>query len=327
MKHRRLGNSSIEISAIGLGCMTMIGLYGAADDTESIATIHQAIDAGLNFIDTSDAYGNGSNEELVGRAIAGRREDVVLATKFGNVRKPDGKPGADGRPEFVIEACEASLKRLGVECIDLYYQHRVDPDVPIEDTVGAMARLVDQGKARALGLSEAAEATLRRAHAVHPIAALQTEYSLWTRFAEDALLPVCAELGTTFVAYSPLGRGFLTGAVRALDDLGESDRRRDHPRFTAENIAHNTALLGPIDEIAAAKGCGPAQLALAWTMAKTDNLVPIPGTKRRDHLADNIAAIDIALTAGEIAALDAAAAPDFTAGERYPKGQMPMVNI
>ena len=327
MKHRRLGNSSIEISAIGLGCMTMIGLYGAADDTESIATIHQAIDAGLNFIDTSDAYGNGSNEELVGRAIAGRREDVVLATKFGNVRKPDGKPGADGRPEFVIEACEASLKRLGVECIDLYYQHRVDPDVPIEDTVGAMARLVDQGKARALGLSEAAEATLRRAHAVHPIAALQTEYSLWTRFAEDALLPVCAELGTTFVAYSPLGRGFLTGAVRALDDLGESDRRRDHPRFTAENIAHNTALLGPIDEIAAAKGCGPAQLALAWTMSKTDNLVPIPGTKRRDHLADNIAAIDIALTAGEIAALDAAAAPDFTAGERYPKGQMPMVNI
>jgi len=327
MKHRRLGNSSIEISAIGLGCMTMIGLYGAADDTESIATIHQAIDAGLNFIDTSDAYGNGSNEELVGRAIAGRREDVVLATKFGNVRKPDGKPGADGRPEFVIEACEASLKRLGVECIDLYYQHRVDPDVPIEDTVGAMARLVDQGKARALGLSEAAEATLRRAHAVHPIAALQTEYSLWTRFAEDALLPVCAELGTTFVAYSPLGRGFLAGAVRALDDLGESDRRRDHPRFTAENIAHNTALLGPIDEIAAAKGCGPAQLALAWTMAKTDNLVPIPGTKRRDHLADNIAAIDIALTAGEIAALDAAAAPDFTAGERYPKGQMPMVNI
>ena len=327
MKHRRLGNSSIEISAIGLGCMTMIGLYGAADDTESIATIHQAIDAGLNFIDTSDAYGNGSNEELVGRAIAGRREDVVLATKFGNVRKPDGKPGADGRPEFVIEACEASLKRLGVECIDLYYQHRVDPDVPIEDTVGAMARLVDQGKARALGLSEAAEATLRRAHAVHPIAALQSEYSLWTRFAEDALLPVCAELGTTFVAYSPLGRGFLTGAVRALDDLGESDRRRDHPRFTAENIAHNTALLGPIDEIAAAKGCGPAQLALAWTMAKTDNLVPIPGTKRRDHLADNIAAIDIALTAGEIAALDAAAAPDFTAGERYPKGQMPMVNI
>ena len=327
MKHRRLGNSSIDISAIGLGCMTMIGLYGAADDAESIATIHQAIDAGLNFIDTSDAYGNGSNEELVGRAIAGRRDAVVLATKFGNVRKPDGKPGADGRPEYVIEACEASLKRLGTDCIDLYYQHRVDPDVPIEDTVGAMSRLVEQGKAKALGLSEAAEETLRRAHAVHPISALQTEYSLWTRFAEDALLPACVELGTTFVAYSPLGRGFLTGAVRELDDLGENDRRRDHPRFTAENIARNTALLGPIDELAGAKGCSPAQLALAWTMAKTDNVVPIPGTKRRDHLAANIAAADITLTAGEIAALDAAAPQDFTAGDRYPKGQMSTINI
>ncbi len=327
MKHRTLGNSSIGISAIGLGCMTMTGLYGPADDAESIATIHRAIDAGLDFIDTSDAYGNGGNEELVGRAIAGRRDKVVLTTKFGNVRKPDGKPGADGRPEYVIEACEASLKRLGVDTIDLYYQHRVDPDVPIEDTVGAMSRLVDQGKVRTLGLSEAAVATLRRAHAVHPMSALQTEYSLWTRFAEDDLLPACIELGVTFVAYSPLGRGFLTGAVRALDDLGGSDRRRDHPRFTAENIAHNTALLGPIEEIASAKGCSPAQLALAWTMAKTETVVPIPGAKRRDHLADNIAAAGIALTASEIAALDSAAPPDFTAGERYPKGQMPMVNI
>ena len=327
MKHRRLGNSSIEISAIGLGCMTMTGLYGAAEDAESIATIHRAVDAGLDFIDTSDAYGNGSNEELVGRAVAGQRDKVVLATKFGNVRKPDGKPGADGRPDYVIAACEASLKRLGVETIDLYYQHRVDPDVPIEDTVGAMARLVEQGKARALGLSEAAAGTLRRAHAVHPISALQTEYSLWTRFAEDELLPTCAALGTTFVAYAPLGRGFLTGAVRALGDLGESDRRRDHPRFTAENIAHNTALLDPVEEIASAKGCSPAQLALAWTMAKSDTVVPIPGTKRREHLVDNIAAAEIGLTQGEIAALDAAAPPDFTAGDRYPKGQMPTVNI
>ena len=327
MKHRMLGNSSIEISAIGLGCMTMTGLYGASEDAESIATIHRAIDAGLDFIDTSDAYGNGGNETLVGRAIAGRRDEVVLATKFGNVRKPDGRPGADGRPEYVGAACEASLRRLGVETIDLYYQHRVDPDVPIEETVGAMARLVEQGKARALGLSEAAAGTLRRAHAVHPISALQTEYSLWTRFAEEALLPLCAELGTTFVAYAPLGRGFLTGAVRALHDLGESDRRRDHPRFSAPNIAHNAALLGPIEDIAAAKGRSPAQVALAWTMARSGSVVPIPGTKRRDHLEENIAAVAISLTRDEIAALDAAAPPGCTAGERYPAGQMPMVNI
>jgi aryl-alcohol dehydrogenase-like predicted oxidoreductase len=307
--------------------MTMIGLYGAADDKESTATIQAAIDAGVNFIDTSDAYGRGSNEELVGKAIAGRRDKVVLATKFGNVTKPDGKSGADGRPEFVLESCDKSLKRLGVDTIDLYYQHRVDPSVPIEDTVGAMKRLVEQGKARYLGLSEASPATLERAHKVHPISALQTEYSLWTRFAERDLFPACRRLGVTYVAYAPLGRGFLAGAVRSLADLGEKDRRRDHPRFRAENIAHNSALLGPIEKLAAAKRCTPAQIAIAWTLAKGRHIVPIPGTKRRDHLALNIAAVDIALSPAEVAALDAAAPPDFTAGTRYPEGQMHTVGV
>ncbi len=327
METVKLGHSPFDIPRVGLGCMTMTGLYGAADDAESIATIHAAIDQGMNFIDTSDAYGNGSNEELVGRAIAGRRDKVVLGTKFGNVPTADGKPGANGRPEYVIEACEKSLQRLGVEVIDLYYQHRVDADVPIEDTVGAMARLVEQGKVRTLGLSEAAAGTVRRAHAVHPISALQTEYSLSFRFAEEDLLPICAELGITFIAYSPLGRGFLTGAVRKLDDLGEKDRRRAHPRFAAENIEHNVALLGPVEEIAAAHQATPAQIAIAWTRAKGGHIVPIPGTKSRDHLADNIAAADIALDAGEVAALDSAAPHGFTAGERYPAGQMTIVNI
>ena len=327
MKYRKLGHSPLEISAVGLGCMTMTGLYGAADDDESIATIHAAIDNGVNFIDSSDAYGNGSNEELLGRAIKGRRDKVVLTTKFGNVRKPDGKPGADGRPEYVVEACEKSLARLDVDVIDVYYQHRVDADVPIEDTVGAMARLVEQGKVRYLGLSEAAAGTLRRGHAVHPISALQTEYSLWCRFAEEELLPACAELGVTYVAYSPLGRGFLTGVVKRLDDLDEKDRRRDHPRFTADAIAHNVALLGPLEELAAAKNCSPAQIAIAWLLAKGDNIVPIPGSKRRDHLAENMAAADIVLAPAEVAALDSAVPPGFTAGERYPAGQMGIVNI
>jgi aryl-alcohol dehydrogenase-like predicted oxidoreductase len=326
MKYRELGHSPLQVSAVGLGCMTMIGLYGAADDKESIATIQAALDAGMNFIDTSDAYGRGANEELVGKAIAGRRDKAVLATKFGNVQK-DGKPGADGRPAFVVESCEKSLKRLGVDVIDLYYQHRVDPDVPIEDTVGAMKKLVQQGKVRYLGLSEASEKTLRRAHKVHPISALQTEYSLWTRFPERELFPVCRELGVTYVGYAPLGRGFLTGVVRSLGDLGEKDRRREHPRFRAENIAHNSALLGPIERIAAARGCTPAQLAIAWVLAKGRNIVPIPGTKRRTHLALNIAAADIELSADEVARLDAAAPPDFTAGSRYPEGQMSTVNV
>jgi aryl-alcohol dehydrogenase-like predicted oxidoreductase len=327
MKQRKLGHSPLEASTIGLGCMTMTGLYDAADDAESIATIHEAIERGMNFLDSSDAYGNGGNEELVGKAIAGRRDKVVLATKFGNVRKPDGKPGADGRPEYVVEACEKSLRRLGVEVIDLYYQHRVDPDVPIEETVGAMARLIEQGKVISLGMSEAAAETLRRGHATHPISALQTEYSLFCRFAEQDLLPACAELGVTFVAYSPLGRGFLTGAVRALDDLGDQDRRRDHPRFTADNIAHNVAMLGPIETIAANHGATPAQIAIAWLLARGDDVLPIPGTKNRAHLADNIAAGDIALTAAEVAALDDAAPVGFTAGERYPPGGMKTVDI
>ena len=325
MKYRKLGHSPIEISAVGLGCMTMIGLYGAADDTESISTIHEALDQGVNFLDTSDAYAAGKNEELVGRAIADRRDKTFLATKFGNVAK-DGKPGAEGRPDYVIEACENSLKRLNVDVIDLYFQHRVDPDVPIEDTVGAMAKLVEQGKVRFLGLSEAAGPTVRRAHAVYPISALQTEYSLWTRFPEEDLLPTCRELGITYVAYSPLGRGFLTGAVKELDDLGEDDRRRDHPRFLAENIAKNVAVLGPIEELAGAKGCTPAQIALAWVLAKGDDIVPIPGSKRRAHLAENIAAADIELSDSEVAALDSAAPPDFTSGDRYPAGQMSIVN-
>ena len=325
MKYRKLGHSPVEISAVGLGCMTMTGLYGAADDAESIATIHEALDQGVNFLDTSDAYAAGKNEELVGKAIADRRDKTFLATKFGNVAK-DGKPGAEGRPEYVIEACENSLQRLNVDVIDLYFQHRVDTDVPIEDTVGAMAKLVEQGKVRYLGLSEAAAPTVRRAHAVYPISALQTEYSLWTRFPEEDLLPTCRELGITYVAYSPLGRGFLTGAVKELDDLGENDRRRDHPRFLAENIAKNVALLGPIEELAGAKGCSPAQIALAWVLAKGDDIVPIPGSKKRTHLAENIAAVDIDLSDSEVAALDAAAPPDFTSGDRYPAGQMRIVN-
>ncbi len=326
MKYRNLGHSPIEISAVGLGCMTMTGLYGAADENECIATIHAAIDNGVTFLDTSDAYGAGKNEELVGRAIADRRDKVVLASKFGNVTK-DGKPGGEGRPEYVVEACDKSLQRLGVDTIDVYFQHRVDTDVPIEDTVGAMAGLIEQGKVRYLGMSEAAAPTLRRGHAVHPISALQTEYSMWTRFPEHDLLPTCRELGITYIAYSPLGRGFLTGAVKRLDDLGEKDRRRDHPRFLAENIAHNVALLGPIEEIAVAKGRTPAQVALAWVLAKGDDIVPIPGSKRRDHLMENIAAVDIMLDDSEIAALDAAAPPDFTAGDRYPAGQMRVVNV
>lgn len=326
MKQHKLGHSKFEVGNVGLGCMTMTGLYGAADDAESIATIQQAIDQGMNFIDSSDAYGAGSNEELVGRAIAGRRDKVILGTKFGNVQK-DGKPGANGRPEYVVEACEKSLKRLGVDVIDLYYQHRVDPDVPIEETVGAMARLVEQGKVINLGMSEAAEDTLRRGHATHPISALQTEYSLFCRFAEADLLPACKELGVSFVAYSPLGRGFLTGAVRAVDDLGEQDRRRDHPRFKPENIAHNVAMLGPIEEIAAAHKTTPAQIAIGWLLAKGDYILPIPGTKSRNHLGDNIAAGDIVLTASEVAALDGAVPVGFTAGDRYPPGGMKTVNI
>ncbi len=327
MKKRRLGNSDLDVSAIGLGCMVMPGFYNPGDEAQSIATLHRAAEIGMNFIDSSDAYGGGKNEELIGRAIAGRRNDYIVSTKFGNVRLPDGKPGADGRPQYVAQACEASLKRLGIDVIDLYYQHRVDPKVPIEDTVGAMARLVEQGKVRYLGLSEAAPITIRRAHATHPIVALQTEYSLWTRDAEAELLPLCAELGIGYVAYSPLGRGLFTGGITSADSLAESDRRRDHPRFQGENLERNITLVAPVRELAASRGCTPAQMALAWVLAKGDHIVPIPGTRRRDHLESNAAAADITLTADEVALLDEAMPLNVAAGTRYPAGAMKLLHI
>lgn len=327
MKTRKLGNSDIETSEIGLGCMTMTGIYGPADETESIATIQAAIDSGVSFIDTADAYGGGSNETLVGKAIAGRRDKVVLATKFGNIYAKDSERGADGRPEYVREACEASLKRLNLDVIDLYFQHRVDKQVPIEDTVGAMSDLVKEGKVRALGLSECSSETLRRAHAVHPISALQSELSLWTQFALNDHLPVCNELGVTYVAYSPLGRGMLTGAIKADGDMPEKDRRRDHPRFQGDNLKHNVAVIAPIEALAKAKGCTPAQIALAWTLAQGDNVLPIPGSKRLEHLNLNIAATEISLSQDELQELFDSIPPDFTAGSRYPDAQMWTVDL
>jgi aryl-alcohol dehydrogenase-like predicted oxidoreductase len=307
--------------------MTMTGIYGPADETESIATIQAAIDSGSTFIDTSDAYGGGSNEILVGKAIASRRDDVVLATKFGNIYAKDPERGADGRPEYVREACEASLKRLDIEVIDLYFQHRVDKNVQIEDTIGAMAELVKQGKVRSIGLSECSSETLRRAHAVHPISAVQSELSLWTQFALSDHLPVCAELGTTYVAYSPLGRGMLTGAIKSDGDMSEKDRRRDHPRFQGDNLKHNVAVIAPIESLAKAKGCTPAQIALAWVLAQGDNVLPIPGSKRIEHLNQNIAATEISLTADELQELHVSIPPDFTAGSRYPDAQMWTVDL
>jgi aryl-alcohol dehydrogenase-like predicted oxidoreductase len=335
---RRLGTNGPEVSAIGLGCMGMSEFYGAADDAESIATIRHALDRGVTFLDTADMYGVGRNEELVGRAIAGRRGEVFLATKFGNVRGSDGSfGGVCGRPDYVRSACEASLKRLNVETVDLYYQHRVDPDVPIEETVGAMAELVAEGKARFLGLSEAAPATIRRAHATHPITALQTEYSLWSRdveadgqvamppghgsavrgIADLAILPTVRELGIGFVAYSPLGRGFLTGQIKSASDFPEDDFRRFHPRFTGENFEKNIALVHEIEAMAAEKGATAAQLALAWVLAQGEDIVPIPGTKRRAYLDENIAALDVRLTAEDLAHLDAVLPPGAPAGPRY----------
>jgi aryl-alcohol dehydrogenase-like predicted oxidoreductase len=327
MKYHRLGASPLEVSAIGLGCMTMTGLYGACDDNEAIATIHRAADVGVNLLDTSDAYGNGKNETFVGQAIADRRDSYIVITKFGNIRFPDGRQGVNSRPEYVIEACDASLKRLGIDTIDLYLQHRVDPDTPIAETVGAMARLVEQGKVRYLGLSEASIETLRRAHAEHPMTALQTEYSLWSRDVEESILPTCRELGIGFLAYSPLGRGFLTGRIDSLDRLEEKDRRRDHPRFDAENLARNQALLEPIRALADAKGCSPAQIALAWLLAKGNDIVPIPGTKHREYLEANAAAVEIALADDEVGALDQAIPPGAAAGTRYPPGGMKRLNI
>ncbi len=323
MRYRPLGKSGLKVSAIGLGCAGMSKSYGPADDQESVATIQRAVESGVNFIDTSDAYGNGHNEELVGRGIKGLRDSVILCTKFGNIRDAKGQPtGIDGRPEYVPTACDKSLKRLGVEVIDLYYLHRVDPRVPIEETVGAMAKLVDQGKIRFVGLSEAGAQTLRRAHGVYPITALQSEYSLWTRDAEKEWLPTCRELGIGYVAYAPLGRGFLSGKILSTDTLAPADRRRDHPRFQDQNLARNLDLLGPLEAIASVKGYTPAQIALAWLLAQGAEVVPIPGTKRQEYLDENIRAVDIELDYTEVAKLNNAFVPGTTAGTRYPTWQM-----
>ena len=318
METRELGKSGLFVSALGLGCMGMSDFYGDGDEVELIATIHRAIELGMTFLDTADIYGMGRNEELVGKAIKDRRDKVILATKFGNVRRPDGTfVGVNGKPDYVRSACEASLRRLQVDMIDLYYQHRVDPNTPIEDTVGAMAGLIESGKVRFLGLSEAASDTIRRAQKVNPIAALQTEYSLWSRDPEGELLDTVRELGIGFVAYSPLGRGFLTGKITSLNDLADNDWRRSMPRFEQENFGRNLELVERIKALAARKGCSPAQLALAWVLAQGDDIVPIPGTKRRRYLEENIGALDVHLAPDELAEIDAILPAGAAAGSRY----------
>jgi aryl-alcohol dehydrogenase-like predicted oxidoreductase len=327
MQYRKLGKSTLNVSAIGLGCMSMSNVYGKGDDAESIAVVQRALDLGVNFLDSSDMYGWGQNEELLAKALRGRRDKVVLATKFGNLRKPDGTPGVNGRPEYVPQACDASLRRLGVETIDLYYQHRVDPAVPIEETVGAMARLIEQGKVRFLGLSEAAPATIRRAHKVHPITALQSEFSLLYRTEAEETLPVLRELGISFVAYSPLGRSLLTGSVRSTGEIPADDRRRDHPRFKEENLGKNLELVRHIEAMAREKRCTPGQLALAWLLAQGPDVVPIPGTKRKERLEENIGAVAVELSADEVKRLSEAIPAGAAAGERYPGPQLKAVYL
>jgi aryl-alcohol dehydrogenase-like predicted oxidoreductase len=327
MQHRRLGKSSLVVSAMGLGCMGMSQSYGTPDDQESSATIHHAIDRGITMLDTADMYGGGTNEELVGRAIAKRRNEVIVATKFGNMRQPDGRfLGVNGKPEYVQAACEASLERLKISTIDLFYLHRVDTSVPIEDTVGAMARLIDQGKVRYLGLSEAGAKTIRRAHATYPITALQSEYSIWTRDPEGEILATCRELGIGLVPYSPLGRGILTGQVKNAD-FGPKDFRRISPRFQGENFNKNLVLVQRIEQIAAQKGCTPAQLALAWVLAQGEDIVPIPGTKRRTYLDQNLEALDVKLTAADLKRIDELAPRGAAAGARYPEEYMSRLGV
>jgi aryl-alcohol dehydrogenase-like predicted oxidoreductase len=327
MQKRNLGTGGPEVSAIGLGCMGMSEFYGSTDEQQSIATINHALDKGVSFLDTADMYGFGRNEELVGRAIEGRRDEVFLATKFGNVRGPNGEfGGIRGDPEYVAQACDSSLQRLGVDVIELYYQHRVDVNVPIEETVGAMAQLVDEGKVRFLGLSEAAPDTIRKAHAVHPITAVQTELSLWSRDAEEGVLPTVRELGIGYVAYSPLGRGFLTGQITSAEDFPEDDFRRFHPRFTGDNFQRNIALVREVEAMAKEKRCTTAQLALAWVLAQGDDVVPIPGTKRIKYLDENIAALDVNLSDEDLKRLDEILPPGAAAGERYHERGMESVN-
>ena len=328
MKQRKLGRGGPVVSALGLGCMGMSDFYGGRDETEALATIHCALDLGITFFDTADSYGPFTNEQLVGRAIRGRRDRVVLATKFGILRKSGeaGFSGVSGKPAYVKKACDASLQRLGVGCIDLYYQHRPDPDTPVEETVGAMAELVRAGKVRFIGLSEASPDIIRRAHKVHPVTALQSEYSLWTRDPEDEVLGVCRELGIGFVPYSPLGRGFLTGQIKRLEDLPPDDYRRTAPRFQGENFEHNLDLVRTISTIARDKGCSPGQLALAWVLAQGQNIVPIPGTKRRKYLQENVGALEVMLTVEDLERIDEVAPKDVAAGSRYPEAMMKLLN-